>query len=343
MSPDRAPAGPDTPAVLLLAFRRPEPTARVVAAIRDARPQRLWVALDGPRPEVAGEADLVAETRAVIARAIDWPCEVRWRERPQNLGCRRGVVDAIDWFLGEAGEGIILEDDCVPHPDLFRYCAELLDRYRDDERVWCVSGDNSARITLAGTASYGFVGSPQIWGWATWARAWAHYDRDLEAWAAVRGTPAVRRLLPDPIEREVTVRLLDRLRDEGEPDTWDYQWLASCLMGGGLCAVPRTNLVTNVGFGPDATHTRERNRRAEVAAGPILPLIHPRAVVRDRRAERELFDRTKGGARLRAERSRVVRLRRAIGRVARAIVGRPAGAGPGTREAPQSTGPSSAR
>jgi hypothetical protein len=298
--------------VLLITFRRPEPTAAVLAALRRVRPTRLHVAGDGPRPDRPDDAAGVAATRATVAREVDWPTEVRTRYHDENLGCRRGVVDAIDWFLSEVGEGIILEDDCVPHPDFFGYCAELLERYRDDERVWCISGDNSAGIGLAGDASYGFVRSPQIWGWATWARAWANYDRDLDGWAAVRGTSVVRRLLPDPVERAIVVELLDRLRDEGEPDTWDYQWLASCLLGDGLCAVPRANLVSNVGFGPDATHTSTPNRRSSVPTQSVLPLVHPARVERDLGAERELVDRTKGGAKRRELRRPSVRLRRVL-------------------------------
>ena len=301
--------------VLLITFRRPGTTTEVLDALRAAAPSRLFVAGDGPRPDRPDEVRAVVETREVVARGVDWPTELRTRFHDDNLGCRRAVVDAIDWFLGEVGEGIILEDDCVPHPDFFGYCAELLERFRDDERVWCIGGDNSGGVGLPGAASYGFVRNPQIWGWATWARAWARYDRDLAGWAAIRGTPAVRRALPDPLERRVTVETLDRLLEEGVPDTWDYQWIASCLFGGGLCAVPRQNLIRNVGFGPDATHTLEANRRAFAGTGSVLPLVHPRLIAADPRTERELFDRTRGGARLRAERSPSVRLRRALRRL----------------------------
>jgi hypothetical protein len=297
--------------VLLITFRRPEPTAEVVGALRAARPSRLFVAGDGPRAGRPDDAEGVAATRDVIAREVDWPVELRTRFHEHNLGCRRGVVDAIDWFLSEVEEGIVLEDDCVPHPDFFGFCAELLERYRDDERVWSIAGSNAAAVPLAGDASYGFVRTPQVWGWATWRRAWARYDRDLAAWARVRGTPEVERLLPDPIERSADVAVFDRMLDEGEPDTWDYQWFASLVVAEGLCVLPRTNLVANVGFGPDATHTVRANRRAMAPTGPILPLVHPERVVRDPDADRELFDRLRGGAKLRE----IARRRTLIGRL----------------------------
>lgn len=173
--------------VLRLTFNRPDTTAQVLEAIRDARPEQLFVASDGPRPHVANDADRVAQTRAVVERLVDWPCRIEHRYSDTNQGCRVGVSSAISWFFEHVEEGIILEDDCVPHPDFFGYCTELLERYRDDERVMSIGGSNTVELSLSDQrATYCFVSQPLVWGWATWRNAWQDYDSDLDRWRAIR-------------------------------------------------------------------------------------------------------------------------------------------------------------
>lgn len=305
--------------VLIVAFRRPDLTAQVLDAVRAAEPARLYAAIDGPREDVPGEEDLVAATREVIERAADWDVELHLRVREQNLGCRRGVADAIDWFFRHEPEGIILEDDCVPHPDFFPYCDELLQRYRDDPRVFAVCGDNSSMIDLSGPWSYGFIRYPNVWGWASWRRAWAHYDDSMALWQAVRrDEDALALVLPEMQERAGMRQLLDTLVDTGRPDTWDYRWSAACVLNGGLCAIPSHSLVENIGFGPDATHTRRREDAPRHAVRGLLPLAHPPLVVWDRPAERQVFlrgsDLLEGWARWRMRGRTALRLLAAPGR-----------------------------
>lgn len=301
------------PAVLLIAWRRPDTTRQVLEALRIARPARLFVAVDGPDDEARpGEQDAVAATIATIEAGVDWPCDLRRRYSSENLGCRRGVRSAIDWFFSEVEEGIILEDDCVPGTEFFDYCAELLERYRQDPRVLCISGTNVADVRPTRGRSYGYVRYPQIWGWATWRRAWDLYDRDLDRYAAARGDGSWERAVPDPFQREVFSRILDRLRTTGEPDTWDYQWAATVLLEGGLSIHPMANLVRNVGFGDGATHTTEAGHAfADVAATSILPLRHPRRIRLDRRLDRRLFLKTQVSENARRKYTRR-RLRRMI-------------------------------
>ena len=128
--------------LLLIAWRRPHTLRQVIDAIRPVEPTRLFVACDGPSPERPGEAEKVAATRAVIEHEINWPCKIERLYSDVNQGCRLGVSRAITWFFEQVEEGIILEDDCVPHPDFFLYCTTLLERYRHDTRVWCISGNN---------------------------------------------------------------------------------------------------------------------------------------------------------------------------------------------------------
>jgi hypothetical protein len=290
----RATGADAVPATLLIAWRRPHHTRRVLDALRVVRPERLFVAVDGPDEDARpGESAAVAATIDVIESSVDWPCTVSRRYSPSNQGCREGVSSAIDWFFGEAEEGVILEDDCVPHPEFFRFTAELLRRYRDDARVMSIAGDNSAGLRSSRSSSYTFVRYPQIWGWATWRRAWQRYDRDLAGYARARASGDWRRMVPDPAERAYFERVLDGILDAGTPDTWDYQWVATLLQHGGLSVHPRVNLVSNIGFGPEAVHTTNtQHRRADVPTESILPLGHPLRVRLDRSASRFVFSTT---------------------------------------------------
>ena len=300
--------------VLLLTFNRPDTTVQVLEAIRAARPTRLFVASDGPRPNVPTDAERVAATRALVDEMVDWPCHIEYRYSDANQGCRIGVSSAISWFFEHVEEGIILEDDCVPHPDFFGYCTELLERYRDDDRVMLISGDNSVKVSPTQDVSYTFVRLAPIWGWATWRQAWARYDNALEAWPGVRGSQAaLKQLWPHRQERRLRTRVLDAIVRNNGVDSWAFIWTFSVSLHDGLCVVPKANLVSNVGFGPAATHTTSlASPRARVSTDRIRPLRHPPAVERDLTAERRFFDalhRQSLQSRIRSLRSSIPRRR----------------------------------
>lgn len=268
------------PAVLFIVFNRPDTTREVMAAIRAAQPQRLYVAADGARPGRAGEAERCAETRR-IATGIDWPCTVRTLLRERNLGCRQAVSSAISWFFEQEEEGIILEDDCLPHPSFFGFCAELLEHWRQDKRIMSICGTNLGLPVRHGDASYGFTRTPHCWGWASWRRAWAEYDIRLESWPAFRDAGRLEDVLRDRRLRGCYRRVFDRLH-AGSIDTWDWQWSYACWRSNGLCAVPRDNLVSNIGFGATATHTTGSSPLACLPTRAIaLPLSHPRHLLVD--------------------------------------------------------------
>ena len=270
--------------VLLLAFNRPDTTKRVLEAIASYQPRQLFVACDGPRANVPGDSELVAQVKQAVSDAVDWDCEVHTLYPDHNQGLKSGVVGAIDWFFDHVPEGIILEDDCLPHPDFFFYCDELLERYRNDERIWAIQGDNSLKMRLSGKASYGFIPYALIWGWATWKRAWDHYDGDLDNWKKTRGTKQLKSLWPDRLERRIQSERLDKMLED--PDsTWDYQWMFTVSYHRGLTIVPRKNLVSNIGWDrPDATHTTGSGSRQNSPTFPILPLHHPQKIAVDKRA-----------------------------------------------------------
>ncbi|MCP9820629.1 glycosyltransferase family 2 protein [Synechococcus sp. Cruz-9H2] len=250
----------------------------------------------------------MSATRDLIVGSIDWPCEVKMLYSEMNQGCRVGVNRAISWFFEHVEEGIILEDDCVPHPDFFPYCAELLERYRDDQRIWCISGNNFQDGQWRGDGSYYFGRIPLIWGWASWRRCWQHYDVDLQRWPALRDSGLLETIFEDPLERQFWRDIWEHLCSEGVPDTWDYQWTLTCLRNGGLTSLPNRNLVSNVGFGADATHTTVERDPTAIAEG-LGELVHPSFVLRDAAADRYTFDHHFGGASMRRSRELVPRIK----------------------------------
>jgi hypothetical protein len=281
-------------------------------------PRRIYVACDGPNPERPGEAEKVAATRAVIDTEIDWPCQIERLYSDVNQGCRVGVSRAITWFFEQVEEGIILEDDCVPHPDFFPYCTTLLERYRHDTRVWCISGNNFQNGQWRGDGSYYFSRYNHCWGWASWRRCWQHYDADLSQWPALRDSGLLYTIFENPVERKYWRAIWQRLLDECKPDTWDYQWTFTCLANGGLTALPNRNLVSNVGFGDDATHTTGKGIVTRVDEGIDLN-DHPSFLLRDRAADLYTFDEVFGGKWYRFPRSAIRLPRRAAGKTIRRV------------------------
>ena len=276
--------------ILLIAFRRPELTAQVVRAIGAQRPGRLYVAMDGARPQVEGEADLVRRTRQVVETGVDWPCRLEWQLQPRNLGCRRGVVAALDWFFEQVSEGIVLEDDILPDPSFFPYCAQLLQRYRQDPRVGGIAGATAGGAGGAPQASYRFSRFLPVWGWATWRRAWRRHDADLRQWQRLREPPWLEELGGAHFARSMRA-LLDQVA-AGTCDTWDYGWFLSCWQHGMAGCLPTVNLVRNLGFGDaGATHCL-RGRSPLPRPGSLAgPLRHPPHRQLDARADARLFDR----------------------------------------------------
>lgn len=267
--------------VALLIFNRPEATRLVAAQIAKARPPKVLIFADGPRPGHPTDEEQTRLTRAVIDE-IAWPCEILKNYSTINLGTKHRPASGLDWVFEAVEEAIFLEDDCLPHPSFFPFCDELLERYRGDERVMMVSGDNFLPTGRPGPPSYFFSTYVAIWGWATWRRAWRHYDVALEAWKALRETSFPH----DMIQRGSVTRLwrdhFDRIVS-GETRTWDHQWQFACFRHQGLCVIPSTNLVSNIGFGPGAAHYVETHPLlTNVPAHEMkFPLSHPSVVVPD--------------------------------------------------------------
>ena len=285
-------------AVLFIVFNRPNTTSRVFEAIRKVRPPRLYVASDGPRADHNGEDRKVAKVRE-IATAVDWPCEVKTLFRDENFGCKYGPETGISWFFEHEEQGIILEDDCLPHPDFFSFCESLLDRYATDESVLAITGNNFQNGQQRGEASYYFSKYFHCWGWATWRRAWKHYQGDLPFWPEWSQSDDWRAKTPDPVERRYWSKIAQAVISK-KVDSWAYPWLLSCIYACGLTATPNKNLVANIGFGSDSTHTGdEASPFSNMAVHSIGKLIHPKKILQDVAADRYDFDWQFGGKTMR--------------------------------------------
>ncbi len=241
--------------ILFLVFNRPDTTRRVFEAIRNARPERLYLAADGVRTSRPGETERVNEVRQIVSN-VDWPCEVKTLFRETNLGCKKAVSSAISWFFEHEPEGIILEDDCVPHAQFFSFCAELLERYRDDERISVISGSpliDCREPTECTKSDFFFSRHFSIWGWASWRRFWVDYDVNMAEWPSVR-----RAMLPTFSNKIYQKKVLDVFSSvyDGKVDTWDYQVGYASWRTGRVAILPRIRLIENIGFGDDATHTK---------------------------------------------------------------------------------------
>ena len=252
-------------AVAFFVFNRPEPTARVFAEIRAARPPKLFVICDGPRSHRAGEAEKVAAVRKLIDDGIDWPCEVFRNYSEQNLGCRNRVSSGLAWTFSHVEEAIILEDDCLPSPDFFTFCDAMLERYRDDERIVHIAGCNFTAPYHRPHASYRFTYHSWIWGWATWRRVWQKYDFEMKTWD--ERLHVTRASFASAWEAHYWLPTFEESRaDLVKANTWGVPWMYPCRSLGGLSILPAKNLIENIGFGADSTHTGDEMKRVRVPA-----------------------------------------------------------------------------
>jgi len=269
--------------VALLIFNRPELTQRTVEAIRAARPGRLLVVADGPRPSHPGDEALCRDARRV-AENFDSDVKVQTHYADTNMGCRRRVSSGLDWVFSQVEEAIILEDDCLPSSDFFPFAQTLLERYRDDQRVMHIGGSRLCPDEFVSEYTYFFTRHVRIWGWATWRRAWRYYDEALSAWPDFRERGWLDAITNDPKEAAGLRQVMDAVH-HGHLDTWDWQWAFACWTRGGLAVEPSVNLISNIGFGSNATHTKENDLHANRPMIRLPSWAHPPYVLRNLRAE----------------------------------------------------------
>lgn len=263
--------------VVIIIFNRPDTTAKVFEAIRQAQPPQLFVIADAPRPNRQGEAAKCMAAKTIVNR-VDWQCEVSTNYAEINLGCRERVSSGLNWVFSLVESAIILEDDCVPHPTFFRFCQELLERYKDDDKIMAISGDNFQFGNNPIEHSYYFSRYPHCWGWATWRRAWQNYDDQMQLWSKFSNSKWLENIL----QNAEAVKYWSQIFQDNYQgfNSWAYAWVFACWSHNGLTILPNVNLVSNIGFGKDATHTASINRFANMPRKEmIFPLDHPPLII----------------------------------------------------------------
>lgn len=276
--------------VLFIVFNRPDATEKVFQRIREIRPAKLFVAADGPRASKEGEKEKCEAVRQIITKGIDWDCDVRLKFSDINLGCGKAESSAMLWFFEAVGEGIVIEDDTLPDTSFFKFCRELLAFYRNDESIRMIGGTNFQNGKKRGDGSYYFSNITHSWGYASWLRAWKDYDFTLSTFNELKIKQLIERKFSKEYERNYWMKVYHNMLS-GVYDTWDFQFLFKMWENDAKCIIPNKNLVTNIGFGLNATHTT--NSDDPVANRPLQKMdkiMHPTSTEIDKNAEQYLFE-----------------------------------------------------
>jgi len=282
-------------AVAFFIFKRPDLTRRVFEVIKQVKPNKLLVVADGPHSmEDQGNCQ---EARAIV-KDIDWPCQLLTNFSDVNMGCKRRISSGLDWVFSEVDEVIIIEDDCLPTLEFFDFCEQMLERYRHDERVMLIDG-SQINDGIVRKDSYYFSKYAAIWGWASWRRAWKHYDVDMKTWPNFKRSQEFKNLFSDIFERLFWINILDKVYN-GKIDTWDYQLNYALMKHNGVSVTPRVNMVKNIGFGQAATHTFAQTALANLPVDTLGKIKPPAEIKSDVAYDKYVFDHFYGGNRMKA-------------------------------------------
>lgn len=273
--------------ILINAFNRPENTEKVFQAVKDIKPKHLFLAIDGPRSGNNFDKESAEVIKKIFAN-IDWDCDVKTLYRDSNLGCPKAIPGAIDWMFSYVEEGIILEDDCLPDKSFFKFCEEMLQRYKENEAVIMIGGNNFFPNQKFSECSYFFSRYSYIWGWATWKRAWKLFDPDIKTYLEFKQN-RMKKKLPNISERFFWRTSFDNKYYKYH-DGWGVKWFYALISNDKVGIVPKENLVTNIGFGPDATVTKKLKKQYIVEANKIeFPLKHPKYIQDNEKYSRKFF------------------------------------------------------
>ena len=277
--------------VVYLAYNRPRHVKKTFPAIREAKPKVLFLIADGPKPDCATDFENCSEVRKILEN-IDWPCKVFRNYADSNMGLKKRVGSGISWVFNHVNKAIILEDDCLPHPDFFKFCSGLLKRYESDERVWTITGDNFQDGKIYGEGSYYFSKYPHCWGWATWARAWKNYQEDIPFWPQWSLSENWKTCHSGIREENFWRKIFQKVY-EGKINSWAFPWQATVWYHGGFTVTPNVNLVSNIGFGTDGSNCLDSsvfNANRQVHELPSIR--HPYVIEVNRKADRFVFNHT---------------------------------------------------
>lgn len=262
-----------TPIVLII-FNREDTTRKVFERIKEVEPEELFIISDGPRENKVGENELVQATRDII-KDVSWKCNVHTNFSEKNLGCMIRVSTGLDWVFSQTEQAIILEDDCYPNISFFRYCDELLEKYKDNPEIMMISGNNNSLTECE--ESFYFTNYFHIWGWATWKRAWDKNETMIKSWPEFKKSQGLKKYFSKPSELYYWSHTFD-IKYNNFVNSWAIGWVYSCYKNGGISIAPKYNLISNIGFGENATHTSGNSIYANVETKELdFPLQYPKS------------------------------------------------------------------
>lgn len=279
-----------TSPVAIFAFNRPDNTRKVFEAVRAAQPKELFLCLDGPRP--GNEQDTIKREEIIKHfQTVDWGCEVHRNYSEINLGCRKRMGSGISWVFSKVDRAILLEDDCLPSPDFFHFCEEMLDRYADNPSIGMIAGHREHLLRMKVKDDYYFDRLCTIWGWATWKRAWDQFEPSMSDWPELHNSDLLTSRFRNPRHVQALERLFEQVH-AGKLGSWAAAWALSCIRNDLLCLHPRMNLITNIGCGTDSTHTKSKT--SPWANLPLEPLPkelkHPDKIGINEREQNQTFN-----------------------------------------------------
>ncbi|KKP40257.1 MAG: nucleotide-diphospho-sugar transferase domain-containing protein [Candidatus Peregrinibacteria bacterium GW2011_GWC2_33_13] len=269
--------------ILFLIFNRPDVTKKVFSAIREIKPKFLYIAADGPRNI---EEKMICDETKNIINEIDWDCEIKTLFREENLGLRKAVTGALDWFFDNVEQGIILEDDCLSNKSFFDFCEQMLELYKNDSRIMHIAGSNFQDGNWRGDGSYYFSKiSAQCWGWATWKRAWLLNKPEMEGFDNFIKDNFLGTIFDDSRFIEFWENYYDNAYNE-KISSWNAVWSYSIVSQGGLCIIPNKNLVSNIGFDSQASNCIDiDNPLANIKISSFNNIFHPSIISHDNQAD----------------------------------------------------------
>ena len=275
--------------ILLIVFNRPLCTEKLLNAIKQVEPSKLFIAIDGPRESNSNDRVNIDKSIDLIESNITWECEVTYNISKVNQGVKMGPFNAIKWFFSLNSMGIVLEDDCIPDISFFSFCGEMLERYALDTRIGIISGRNDVEL-VDSFDSYFFSTSGSIWGWASWARVIKNYSvNDIGYLENIK-----QNILSSTTDlfqaKRLTYHLKWAIFDDFVIKTWDYQLHAFIKLNYQLYIIPKVNLIQNVGFGIDASHTKSKEKRTNLLSRTLnMPLNHPKWVFPNRELSKKIY------------------------------------------------------
>tara|TARA_Y100000589_G_C27199303_1_gene648691 strand:- start:3054 stop:4010 length:957 start_codon:yes stop_codon:yes gene_type:complete len=267
--------------LLITAWNRPDKINKLITSLKYIKPKNIYISVDGANNKSDIEFEKVYLTRKIINENINWKCNLEKKFNNKNLGCRLNMIRSINWIFEKNETAIILEDDCIPHPDFFKFCFLLLEKYKEDKDIWSINGTNMQDGKTRGNSSYYFSKYFHSWGWATWKDRWLKLDEGLETYESFKSLINKKYYFLNKSEQKYWVKTWDKLKYKNEPDSWAYRWLYTCIANNGLCITPNKNLINNIGFDNEATNTKILINNSNIDKSKDLflkkgVLVHPK-------------------------------------------------------------------